>query len=69
MKFSILFICILIMTASTQINRKFQGIEINRECFYHKLAMVNKFSVGNSKKLISCLKSVAALNKKGIIHF
>ena len=54
---------ILITIASDEIIQTTKNMDINISCYNQKLAMVNKFAVGDSKKLIECLKARAAKNQ------
>ena len=58
-KFAILFIFILITITSIEIIQTTKNMDTKINCYYHKLAMVNKFAVGKSKKLIAYLKAKA----------
>ena len=62
-KYFLLFILILIITTYFKIIKTNKNRDTNINCYNLKLAMVNKFAVGNSKKLISCLKLNAARKK------
>ena len=64
MKFVIVIILIIITITSTEIIKTTNNMGTGVNCYYQKLAMVNKFAVGNSKKLIACLKAKAEKNSR-----
>ena len=63
-KYVIFIFLIIIAICSTEIIQKTKNIDTKINCYNQKLAMVNKFAVGNSKKLIACLKAKAEKNSR-----